>query len=66
MLLFKRNVWDGVNEMLEFRDSRESKKICVMFFDSYPVSGTVLAYGTGVKLNFLLSSIKNSTHVGWL
>ena len=52
--------------MFEFRDLRDSKKICVMFFDSYPVSGTVLAYGTGVKLNFLLNSVKNSTHVGWL
>ena len=58
----KRNVWDGVNEMFEFRDSRDSEEI----FDRYPVSGAMLGYGTGVKLNFLLTSVENSTPVGWL
>ena len=52
--------------MFVFRDSRDSKKICVMFFDRYPVSGTMLGYGTGVRLNFLLNSVENSTPVGWL
>lgn len=48
--------------MFEFRDSRDSEEI----FDRYPVSGAMLGYGTGVKLNFLLTSVENSTPVGWL
>lgn len=38
----------------------------MLFVDSYSVPGTELGSGMEVKLNVLLSSIKSSTHLGYL